>query len=536
MTELPSPAQTSASPVTRLPGLRLAILAGLLLWLAFPPVGLWPLAWVALAPLACSVARSRRMRQAMWRGYLFGWAFLGITWYWTGLTIVAWTHSQIGWLAWFGLTMLMALYYAAWAGAAWFICQRTTGFRRVLTLAASWAALEWIRTLGSLTMPWAQLGYSQYRFLPAIQIADLVGTPGVSFVVSLVAFALFEWRYTNRSEASKKVLKLSSGIAGVVLLYGILRLAQPEAGPQIVAATMQPNFRVYRDNASPQQDLYTITGLTERAATGSHSPISLWVWPESASPLDAMYDYRAISSLSGLIQKYGGALVTGSRVVDPVKRFEYNSSVLISPHAPPQRYDKQHLVPFGEFIPYRNILPPWLDAMFQFPQSDVVAGEAGRTLSYRLPGGPITILGPFICYESMYPGIARDLSRSGANLLVTQSNDDWTQSLGAMQQHVAGVVLRAVENRRNVVRSTQTGISCILDSRGRILAEVGAGDAGYAIHRCTLISGTTLYARLGDWFALVCLIFTLRQLWTRRSSKSPRRDATTGDLDEASTG
>ena len=221
-------------------------------------------------------------------------------------------------------------------------------------------------------------------------------------------------------------------------------------------------------------------------------------------------------------------IAVGSRVVDPVKRYEFNSSVLIDPNAqsgPPQRYDKQHLVPFGEFIPYRPFLPPFLETTFQFPPTDVVRGEAGKTLTFAAPGGIHVSAGPFICYESMYPAIARDMCLSGANILITQSNDDWSQSLGAMQQHMDGVALRAVENRRYIVRATLTGITSIIDSRGRTVTRAATDAPTYVQADCALISGLSVYARIGDLFAQMCLAYTFWQLYRLRRSKSPRSDA-----------
>jgi apolipoprotein N-acyltransferase len=540
MTEQQSRTQTPVTNTTpaapRVPGLRLSVLAGVLLWLSYPSAGLWPLAWVALFPLITGIHGSVRPRQAAWRGYVFGWIFLGSTWYWTGLTIVAWTGSVIGWAAWFGLTMLMAGYYALWANAAWRICHNTAGPLRVVLLAASWAALEWLRTLGTLSMPWAQLAYSQAYFLPIIQAADIIGTPGVSFVVALFSFALFEWRAFGRDAGGLSALKLSALVIALTLAYGMIRLAQPEPGELIKTAAVQPNFKVYRDKASPQHDMQVIEGIVARAAEKGKP--QLWVLPESASPLDAANDYRALGFFNGLCQKYGGVAAVGSRVVDPIKRYEYNSSVLIDPASEtskPQRYDKQHLVPFGEFIPYREMLPPFLDSTFQFPPTDVVRGEAGKTLKFKATDGKTVCIGPFICYESMYPGIARDMALSGANLLITQSNDDWSQSAGAMQQHVDGVVLRAVENRRSIVRATLTGISCIIDSRGRIVSRAPADDQTFVEAACALNSNLSIYSRIGDAFAQICLLFTLWQVWCFRRARL-REPNPTGERDAANPG
>ena len=161
--------------------MRLALLSGILLWLANPVPALWPLAWIALAPLIVSVTRAKRLRQAMWRGYLFGWVFFGSVWYWVGLTIAAWTHSPIGWAGWFGLTLILASFYGLWGGLAWWLHRRgLSDGLQIMALACAWVVIEYLRTRGTLTMPWAQLSYTQYRFLPILQIADITGAYGVS--------------------------------------------------------------------------------------------------------------------------------------------------------------------------------------------------------------------------------------------------------------------------------------------------------------------------------------------------------------------
>jgi apolipoprotein N-acyltransferase len=247
-------------------GLRLAILAGLLLWLACPPVTLWPLAYVALVPLIVSVTRARNFFQAAWRGYVFGWVFLGPVWYWVGLTIVAWTKgSPIGWAAWFGLTLILAGFYAAWSGAAWWLARRTSGGVRVLALAAAWVIMEWARTLGSLSMPWAQIELHAVSLSARLQFADLTGAYGVSFLLMLINGAIALW-WMERDEPNR-IRRLRGLFAAVTLMtfacfYGALRLTQPKTGPTLPVAVMQGNI-----NNRIQPDARLYTDLTKPRST-----------------------------------------------------------------------------------------------------------------------------------------------------------------------------------------------------------------------------------------------------------------------------
>lgn len=497
-------------------GVRLALLAGLLLWLANPPATLWPLAWGAIAPLILSVTRPRYWRQAVWRGYLFGWAFLGPTWYWTGLTIVAWTHSPIGWVAWFGLTLILAGFYAVWGGFAWWISRRTTGGRRMLALAAGWVVMEWARTLGSLSMPWAQLSYTQYRFPLVLQIADLTGAYGVSFLMMLVNAGIALW-FMERNEPSK-ARRLRGLFAGTMLtvfalFYGFARMTQPEEGRTITAAAMQGNF----DN-SKEFDLDLYSDLTRAAhQSAPASPPTLYVWSESAAPNDAVHDYRTRALFTRLSAEYRAAILVGSRVIDPGNA-EANSAVLFVPdREAPLRYDKVQLVPFGEFIPFRPLFPASVSQAFGFFPTDVTPGQIGSVL--RFPGvnvGQIE-LGPFICYESMYPDYARRMTQSGAHLLTTISNDSWFQSLAAMEQHLAAVVLRAVENRRDVVRATTTGITCFVNAKGQVTARALRNQSVFLVSEVRLRDSVSLYTRFGDWFVGACVLIVAGLFYQNRS-------------------
>ncbi len=512
MTEPESERKSARRP----PALRLALLAGILLWLACPATSLWPLAWIAISPLILSVTRASRFRQAFWRGYLFGWVYLGSVWYWTGLTIVAWTHSQIGWLAWFGLTLVLALFYGAWGGAAWWLARKTTGWNRILALSAAWVVMEWMRTLGSLTMPWAQVSYTQCSFIPLLQIAEVTGAYGVSFLVVMFNGAVAEWLCNRKHALAVKRIPLSAFIVAVVCLFGIMRTHFPETGPTITVAAMQPNFHV-NSESNTSRDLSVFDSLSDQADT--NGSVSLFVWPESAAPTDAIHDYRTYNVLRGITERHHAAVATGSRVVDPKTRAEFNSAVLVTNDgAAPQRYDKEQLVPFGEFIPYRESLPSFLDASFGFPPIDVTSGSGQVPLTFTTSQGVPVKLGPFICYESMYPPYARAMTAEGSNLLMTQSNDDWFQSESALEQHLDAVVMRAVENRRYVVRSTATGITCIIDPYGRIVGRLPVNVQGYVVKRVQLMNTRSFYNRFGDWFVLTAGLYLLG-IWIRNVRK-----------------
>ena len=518
---------TATPRKTRLPGLRLALLSGVLLWLANPVPAVWPLAWIALAPLIVSVTQAKRLRQAVWRGYLFGWVFLGSVWYWVGLTIAAWTHSPIGWAGWFGLTLILASFYGMWGGLAWWLNRRgLSPGMQIIALSCAWVVIEYLRTRGTLTMPWSQLSYTQYRFLPILQIADITGAYGVSWIMLCVNGALAHWWTHRGTTEGVRYLYATLTLTVMLCVYGWARMLPPDAGKPLPVAAIQAGFNSLPSGfnpappPSPLEQQATFTTLTAQAANANPRP-SLYVWPESAAPGDAVHDGSVLTFLTYLARDHQAAVLTGSTLRDRVTlkqgdagpeqtlqtTVNENASVLFDAQGSrPRYYVKRQLVPFGEFVPFRDLIPQAVSRQFGFADMDDVTGKSAETLSYVDARYGTVALGPFICYEAMFPPYAREMTQRGATLLVTQSNDSWFQSRAAMEQHLAAVVLRAIENRRQTVRSTTTGITCFLDSRGRVLDALPLNRAGYVVHTVQLLTGKTIYTRLGDWFVLLCVV------------------------------
>lgn len=492
------------SDLRRRPAALLAVLSGVLLWAACPPLGIWPLAWVALAPLIAAVLCAPSARRAAGLGYLFAWVYLGAVWYWIGITIVAWTGSAIGWIAWFLLTSIFACFYALWAAVSWRLAQGRAPIVQCAALAAGWVVTEWARTLGSLTMPWAQLSYTQYRFLPLIQISDLTGAYGVSFLVLFLNAAIAAY-WLRRAEHDR----VDSIAAAVVLflaalLYGGARMVIQVQGRDLRVAAVQDDFPLEDSSETAVADVRSIIRTTGELASLSQPP-QLYVWSESAAPGDALNDPWINRSLSDLAVSAHAPILVGARVTNLATGAASNAALLFRPDGgQPGRYDKEQLVAFGEFIPFRRAIPAVIARAFQFFPTDVTPGTSLEPLRFFAPGvGPVA-LGPFICYESMYPQYARTMTRRGADLLVTQSDDAWYGSAAAMDQHLSAVVFRAIENRRDVVRATTNGVTCILDSAGRIVSRAPIRAPAHLVGDVRLLSGETLYTRLGDWFVAAC--------------------------------
>jgi apolipoprotein N-acyltransferase len=512
-----------AKPAQRARLFPLALAASLLMASAYAPLDAGMLAWFGLSPLFLATLRARRTRHAIGLGYLFGLVFWGISTTWIGTAVANWMQSPLGWAAWIGLTITQAFWFGLFAGVGWRIGRRAEGAWRVVGLAAAWTMVEWLRGQGSLAAPFVTIGYTQYRLLPLIQAADLAGVYAVSFGVALVNAALAEWmeRRNRLRQAAPAEEPVSGGVSGLadvrvcllppllyltaLLLYGAVSLMRSYDGEPITVAVMQPNLvSERRAPRSVEADLALFARMTAQA----DGKPRLFVWPESASPGDAIHDGVIRYALEGLARQSGAYHLFGTGSADAQGR-EYNSAVLISPEGRLiARYDKMQLVPYGEFTPGRAILAP-LNSIFPFVE-DTVRGDSHAPLT----AGPVRI-GVLICFESLFPAISRARIRHQTNLMLLITNDSWSGRSGLLGQHFSMTTLRAVETRRYYAVSATTGITGVIAPTGRAVT-VAPYRAQSLTAEARLREGETLYVRWGDWFVGVCALMLCGAFWRRK--------------------
>ncbi len=498
---------------------RWVLLSAVLTTLAYPSPDLGLLAWLCLAPLFWALPRARRMRGAFGLGVLFGWAHWGVAITWLGTTVSIWSESNLGWLAWAGLTAVKSLWFGLFGAVAWVLGRRCDGLQRSLGIAAAWTIIEWLRTLSGLAMPWLLIGYTQYRCLPLLQSADVAGVFGVGFLVCLVngsvAEAVRRWLLNGERPTVLPVYLFRALVLPLVLLptvccYGLIRLAINIPGSTVRISVVQPNIQTRRfDTTAPAEAFEQYRVLAAKAA--SQKPLMV-VWPESAGPLEADHTLLALAPFAQIARETGVYHLVGTGFRDEANR-EYNSAFAIAPDGSAiARYDKRRLVPFGEWIPARPYIP--LKNVFKFRDEDVSSGANGAPLRI----GPIS-LGTLICYESVFPDVSRAYAASGANLLALITNDSWAGRSSELQQHMAMTVFRAVETRRWVATSATTGITGIIDPYGGLKA-LPPYESGVLTSEVRLLTGTTLYVRYGDWFVGVCGFLLAWALVRRR--REPR--------------
>ena len=471
--------------------LVISFISGLILTPAFPRADVYPLAWIALVPLFhLSVRKSWGMVALC--GFVFGLGFFGSLLSWIGI---------FGALPWVLLTIIQSLFMAAFALSARLIAGRLGAWGRLIVLPALWVAFEWIRSQGLLGFTWGDVGYSQAHALPVIQMASITGVWGVSFLVAILNAALVNaiasWAKSRSLRGSYAQLGVTAAVLALVIGYGLVAMSAPMSGKSFRAAVIQGNIDqdTEEDYDYFNRCMDTYSRMTLEAASKG---MGLIVWPETAMPGSPGSDRYLEGWLSALSQRSNATLIVGARDEDRQGR-SYNSAYLIGQgKGILSHYAKVRLVPFGEFVPARKYLP--LLDNYRVTPMDVTPGREFNLLD----GGPCRV-GVAICFESTFPYISRTLTASGAELLCVITNDAWFGRTAAAEQHAEMSVLRAVENRRYLLRGAATGVSCIIDPKGRVLAGIPIfhRDAISAPVKC--IRGKTFYTRHGDWFPYAML-------------------------------
>ncbi|MCL6520296.1 MAG: apolipoprotein N-acyltransferase [Armatimonadetes bacterium] len=461
-------------------------LSGVALSLAFPRANQHWLAWIALSPLMYFACNSK-LRVSLVCGFAFGFGFFASHLYWILI---------FGKLPWALLAIFQSLFVLLWAVLANILGRPLGEWGRLFLLPALWVCTEWFRSIGMMGFTWGDIGYSQHSFLPFIQIAAITGVWGVSFLVALV----------NSWLANVKLLRAQAVIVAVVLAavlaYGAIILQTGEtSSKKLRAAAVQGNI----DQDVPQDYLYierTLRTYRELTRQVSREGARLIVWPETAVPGNPATDYYLQAFLSTLAADSNTYLLVGAHNEDEDGKC-FNCGFLIAPgRGIVGKYAKVHLVPFGEFVPARKYLP--FLSYYRVTPVDLSPGPGFNILT----GGPHK-LGLAICFESIFPEISRKLVSAGAEVLCVITNDAWFKQTAAAEQHAVKSVFRAIENRRYLIRAASTGVSCIIDPRGRILAKKGIFEPGAIIADVNPIDKKTFYTRMGDWFVYFCFGITI---------------------------
>ena len=540
-----------------------AILTGPLLWAAFFPLDLGPIAFVALVPWLTLVRAPIVGKRLYFAGYLGGLAFFLPALQWIRVA-----HPMM-YLSWFGLALLCPLFWMF----GLFLIRRIDQLKLVplgISVPVVWVALEYVRAHFPTGFPflqhvglyqmigfgWYFLGYTQHAFLPLIQVADLGGVYVVSFVVAAINGTAVEWvlrsnrvrnwlRWNDTASASCRCLVPStiavSALVAASAIYGFVRLDHPafEPGPRVAAiqGSISQDEKVERGDSL--EALYSKLHVEACLRT---PPPDLIVWPETCMPIDWAEVGRTTGSPPSeefrkqveVAEHFLGSLdlrlkypqwkspkpnwqVTTLFGLNGLeweagKQWRYNSALLVGPKGEYfGRYDKMHLVPFGEYVPFRETLP-WMQAFTPYKNDySCRPGERWTRFPLAAHDGKQYTFGCLICYEDSDPYLARQYAATEpVHFLVNISNDGWFDGTEEHEQHLAICRFRAVEARRSVVRAVNMGISCVIDSDGRVIALPGESWStskkvdGIVLAEVPIDDRGSWYARLGDWLPATC--------------------------------
>ena len=501
-----------------------SILSGLLLVLSFPDYAMNLVAWFALAPLFAVCAQPHGRWRLFLFGYLTGLTFFAGSTYW--IYDVMRLYGQLSFTAAVWVFVVFVLAFAVFVAVFALLAgemARRWHVNALFLFPFLWVAVEWARTYIPFGgFPWNLLGYAIGPYPGWIQPASYTGVYGLSFILATVSAAVAGfWLSPSRRRGIALAV-----VAGLLLVTALLGMQLPPEPTNRRAVLVQPNLE---QTLSPEPnwarnnkaELDALEDLSREAVRSLESEsVPLVVWPEMPVSLyfnrDPVLRARFVRMAQGMRSYFLSGIVDfrparknrRGNLKDQAeeKLYPYNSAVLLAPGgALVGQYDKIHLVPFGEYVPWANVL--------------ALAGSLTQEISDFQPGNSYSVLpvgedrlSVFICYESIFPGQIREFVVRGATVLVNVSNDGWFGNSAAAPQHLNMARVRAVETGRFVLRATNTGLTAVVDPRGRILAQAPQREravltVGFAHRR-----GKTFFVRFGDWFPALCVMITMAAL------------------------
>ncbi len=517
----------------------------------FTPIGFWPVAFVCLVPWVLMSALSFRAPRVYF--YSFAWAFLFF------LLNLRWLYEASG-VGYVALSFYLSIYFPIMACPMRHVARRRN-IPLALALPVIWVAGEFLRAIVLSGFPWFFLAHSVYSVLTLIQVSDLVGAYGTSFLIAAINGAvadvildryqsrhrpLAEW-ITRCPQARRSIVVAATLFVGVCV-YGQIQLRRDttSVGPRI--ALLQGDYVMSVDDEESNDVDKRATYFSLANAAASQSP-DLYLLPETPwimylNPEARDFSVPALSRSSfdafqRLATEHQAYVVTGSAslVLTPrdllAKDHKYNSATIFHPDGrEPDRYDKVHLVYFGEVVPFRftslRFLYFWMNSMMPFagPKGEYEYSLFNGKGFHVYPMTPTSMpdrtfrFGVPICYEDVMPYVARTFANGGktksVDFLLNISNDGWFGRNHQQPQHLSISAFRAVENRIGIARSVNTGISAFIDPSGKI-HDVVHGDPnddwpreiGYSVANVLIDSRYTMYTRFGDWFGWLCVVIWL---------------------------
>lgn len=464
------------------------------------------MAWVALTPLIYALKDVHRRRTGFLLGFIAGMiCHVGML-YWITYVVVHYGNLPyyVGIPAMLLLAAYLSLYTAIFAfGVVYF---ETKKFPLVFIAPLLWTGLEYAKSHVLTGFPWENLAYSQYLYHPVVQIADITGIYGITFIIVMVNVIIYDV-LTTKPKGKRLVREVMAGciILLVIGIYGVMKIRSLERS---LLSADSMNVSVIQGNIdqnikwNPQFQEKTINTYRNLSLTNAPSGSRLIVWPETATPFFFQEKNDRHREVVRVARDAGSWLLFGSPsyLKDEDSLSFMNSAFLLNSEGDVRgRYDKVHLVPYGEYVPLRQWFP--FISKLVVGVGDFASGPGFHPLSMNHHR-----LGVLICYEGIFPEAGRSYKKAGADLLVNITNDAWFGRTSAPYQHLSMTSLRAVENRLYIVRAANTGISAVIDPTGRIINQTELFEEASLQGTVKFTHDNTFYMLYGDVFVYSCLL------------------------------
>jgi apolipoprotein N-acyltransferase len=509
-----------------------AATSGILLALCFPGWNQTWLCWIALTPLIAALWFSTNEGRWRWLkkaalGFCTGLFFFCTVFFWLTTVTDLMEPRALGFAAWFGLMCYLSFYFALWG---WFtgcvafdartdskkLLSSRHNLRLGFVCATAWVAQEWLRGVVFSGFGWNNLGVALHGSIALIQVADITGIWGMSFmvamanVIAVVTVRRFALEIRNGKLRPHYDFSLTIALVGIAFAYGVHALMKHGATIPLRVAAVQANIPQTEkfDDAFEQKIFDRYESLS--GAAMAMNP-QLLIWPEVATPRGMFSDQTNHDFILNTAAKGDFNFLFGT--IDSDTRGDYNIAVLLTDRGRNfQAYRKMHLVPFGEYIPLRDSFP-----LFAKLAGDLVPGDFRPGTEYTVlqTQNPAVKIGALICFEDTLGNLTRHFVLNGAQVLVNITNDGWFLKSPAAEQHLAHAVFRAIETHRPLIRCANTGVTCFIDTAGRVGQSLRSqnGDpftTGVLFGQVNVPtdSSLTFYTRHGDWLAMASLFVT----------------------------
>lgn len=495
----------------------LSILSGALAGIAFTFESISLIMWIAFIPLIYILL----IKENKYKEIFKYWFLFGVTYY---LIILHWIFNlyPFDWinlttkesiiilvLGWILISVVEAAIIAIVLGIGYFI-KTNNSILNVLSIASLWSITEYVQELGVLGFPWGRLAISQVNNLSIIQSVSLFGSLFIGFLImifnGLLVIAIINYK-SNRQRAIKFLM------AAIILFllnifYGCIRLYDAEMEDKINVTIIQGNIdsaqKWKKEDERKNLELYK--SLTDIAVNSEESfKPEMIIWPETAIPIDISKTDWILEEYRELAIKYNTLFMTGTFYKDVENESnEYNSMVSINKKGEiEQIYYKRHLVPFGEILPFERQI---LKISPKLKNLNLFNGKLKAGVESMIIDNTNIKIGSLICFDSIFAKLARESVNNGAEIFIIATNDSWFKDSKAIHQHNKNAILRAVENNRYVARAANTGISCAIDNRGRILKELEPLKRGYINTYVMAINENSIYTKIGDILIIINII------------------------------